>query len=320
MAYSQGGLIDDADYNTLAWGTPTGGTYVTTPANLAAVWGVGTGRYGYGASTSNFTQVTAGSIVTAAQWTGMIQGVNNALAHQGGSVITPSSVTAGNLITYYNSIQTGVTNAFNGAGSVASTTDGSALNTQFTAAWGGSGHRRLLFTQTVTFASGNAARYFFNAGGKVKLTFSRSGGSATTRNSEWTDLCTKMGTITFGYLNTTGTPGSGAPAYNVIRNAGNGGYWNLSTTATTHARMYADTAPYTINYIQVDVKWSGTAENGGSPVLTFETYWENDYANTFQQTADGTATTSLVLSAPPTTHIGSATWGTPSTGGSVVSS
>jgi hypothetical protein len=318
MAYSQGGIIDDADYNTLAWGTAAGGTYTTSPANLAAVWGVGTGRYGYGASTSSFTQVTAGSTVTAAQWTGMIQSVNNALAHQGGTAITPTSVTAGNLITYYNSIQTGVTNAFTaaGTGNVVSTTDGSATNTQFTSAWGGSGNRRLLFTQTVTFASGNAARYFFNAGGKVKLTFSRSGGSSHPRNTEWTDLCTRMGTITFGYQNTTGS-GTG---YTTILNSTNGGYWNLTGTGVSHAKMYADTAPYTVNFIDLQVKWSGTAENGGSPVLTFEGYWENDQVSTFQQDVDGTATQSLVLSTPTTTHIGSATWGTPSVGGSVVAS
>ena len=67
MTYSSGGLIQASDYNTIAWGTSSGGTYTSSPSNLAYVWGTGSGRYGYGQSTSGFTALSAGTTVTATQ-------------------------------------------------------------------------------------------------------------------------------------------------------------------------------------------------------------------------------------------------------------
>lgn len=311
MTYSSGGLIQAADYNTLAWGSSGGGTYVDSN-NLAYVWGTGNGRYGYGQDTSAFTQVSAAATVSATQWTGLLGKVTSAAAHQGTAITTGSSVTAGTVITYLTALQTDITAIKTAAGTanMAGTRSDSAANV---ATGGSTWATSTVSTHTLTFSSGDTARYFFNAGGQVKFTFSITA-TGSTRNAEWNDLATKCGTVTFGYRNTTC---SGTITPTTILNATNGGYWNLTASDVVHFKAFADTAPYTTNYIQIAAKWSGTASNGGSPVITFTTTWADIYSNPFQENVTQAASTSMVVSSPPTTYLTN-TWGTPTPANSTV--
>ena len=311
MTYSSGGLIQASDYNTIAWGTSGGGTYTASPNNLAYVWGTGSGRFGYGQSTSGFTALSASTTVTAAQWTGVFTPVNSAASHQGVSAASlPSSVTAGTTITFLSATATALSNINGGVGSVSGALSDSAATTYTgPSSW----QTSTTVTHTVTFSSGDTARYFFNAGGKLKLSFSVPTGNA--RANEWNDTATKCGTITIGYLNTTQAAGAGAPAPTTLLNANNGGYWNTTTGGVVHFKQFSDTAPYTTNYIQVTGTWSGTASNGGYPVLTLTTVFGEAYDNVFQQDVGVAASASLVVSSPPTTYL-SNTWGTPTVSGS----
>jgi hypothetical protein len=315
MTYSSGGLIQASDYNTIAWGTSGGGSYTASPNNLAYVWGTGSGRYGYGQTTTGFSALSASTTVTATQWTGVFGPVNSAASHQGVSAASlPSSVTAGTTITFLSATATALSNINGGVGSVSGAlTDSAATTYTGAASWATS----TTATHTVTFSSGDAARYFFNAGGKLKLSFSITA-TGSTRNAEWNDTATKCGTVTIGYLNTTQTPGAGAPAPTILLNANNGGYWNTTTGGVVHFKQFSDTAPYTTDYIQVTGTWSGTVANGGYPVLTLTTLWSNAYSNAFQQNVTQAAATSLVVSSPPTTYL-SNTWGTPTVTGSATS-
>ena len=312
MTYSTGGLIQASDYNTLAWGSAAGGTYVDNN-NLAVVWGTGTGRYGYGQNTSSFTQVSTAATVTAAQWTGLLGTMTTAKNHNGATFGTmAASVTAGTLISYIDTVTNNLTALKAASGvSAGALSDSTPTAATGPASWAAS----TTATHTVTFASADAARYFFNAGGTIKLTFSIEA-AGSTRNAEWNDLATKAGTVTFGYLNTTES-GTGTP--DTILNANNGGYWNLTTSDVVHFKMLADTAPYTTNYIQVAAKWSGTSANGGYPVITFTTTWADAYSNPFQEAVTQAAVTNLVVSSPPTTYLTN-TWGTPTVTASAVGS
>lgn len=315
MTYSSGGLIQASDYNTLAWGSTSGGTYVDSD-NLAVVWGVGTGRFGYGQSTSSFSQVAASNTVTATQWNGLLGAMTAAKNHSGATLgAMPASVTAGSVISYIGTVASNLASLKAAAG----TTSGALVNSAPTNKTTAAGWQTATHTHTVTFASADAARYFFNAGGQIKITPSILNSGAA-RELEWYDLATKCGTITFGYRNTTES-GTGTPT--TLLNANNGGYWNLTTTPTTHFLMYADSAPYTPNYISIQVSWSGTAANGGYPTLTFTTLWNDAQNQALEdinaatgaalpgtQNVDNIATTSLVVASPPTTYLTN-TWGTP---------
>lgn len=303
MTYASGGLIQATDYNTLA-------------TQVSSQLGVGTGKNGLGQSVTSIAAVTAGvNTITAVQWTGLIQSTNNILLHEGQAAITPASVAAGDIITYYAAITTGGVTAYNNSGSTSlALSDGAANTTSYATAWGTTGSRSLVFTQSITFASGDAARYFFNAGGRIKLSCSRSGGSATVRNTDFTALATSIGSIQLGYNNTTKVGGSGTTT--TLLNANNGGYWAGTGAYVTHFKQFDASAGYTTDFIQVEYYWSGTATNGGYPVLNIKTTWSNSHVQAYQDSVDGTCSTSLVVSSPATTYLAN-TWGTPTFSGSV---
>lgn len=330
MAYSSGGNIEAIDYNNLAWGSNAGGTYTTNSLNknIAVVWGTGSGRFGYGQSVTSIPQAgtgpngnltsvdgpSAGDVtadnVTAQQWNGLILTLNKSLFHQGSSNLSAlSGVTVGSDITYYSVISTGVNTAWNNANAG---TTGLALtdSTATTGTVSGTWQTSATFTFTVTFTSADAARYFFNAGGRLKITSAGPGGSG--RSGDWTTLCTACGTINIGYLNTTKTGGSGTP--DILLNASDGGFWNLTGTAVNHFRQFSATTTYTQNYLNVSAQVSGTAgSNGGlGTTLTIVVTHQDDDSNVFQQTVASGSTASLVVSYPASSTLAN-TWGAVST-------
>ena len=112
-------------------------------------------------------------------------------------------------------------------------------------------------------------RHFFNAGGKITHVWNLSGGTADNKYNEWVDLFnTKAATFTFG--NTFDSlSGSGTPSTNL-----NEGHWGatLNTSYAVYQKQFADTAPYTTNYVQWEVKSNGTQGANGDKgsVLTIK--------------------------------------------------
>lgn len=56
----------------------------------------------------------------------------------------------------------------------------------------------LTSTTLVSFSSSAKARHFFNSGGEIRFTSSRTGGATNTHNTTWTTLLTTAGTLAFG--------------------------------------------------------------------------------------------------------------------------
>lgn len=305
MTFAAGQRIQSSDYNTMS-------------NNLASVWGQGTGNKGWGQNVSPIGPVTSALQVTATQWSSLLQTTNSALAHIGSPLISTAGVTAGSPILYIAALDTGVNTVLSAESgySPLSRTDGAANNAVYTGAWGNTGNRGLLFTHTVTFSSGNAARYFFNAGGRLALSFSRTGGSATQRNTEWSSLATQCGQWRYSAVRVQRQGGSGTATIYPST-----GYWNTNTSASTQITQYDDGylsgySAYTTNYIAMYASLSGTSLNGGRPTVTLQTFWINTWSNVNQQEVDGT-TTSLVIQSPALTYI-SNTWGTPTVTSSAV--
>lgn len=298
MSYSQGGLISATDYNTLG-------------NSLNTTWGVGTGNRGWGQSSAPFAPVAANSVVTATQWSGLISKVNASLAHQGITTITPTSVTAGNLITYYSAISTGISSVNNAA--VGQTglalTSTTPINATYNGTWGVGGSRALQFIHTVTFSSGDAARHFFNAGGRIAVGFSRSGGAGTQRNTEWSALASNATSPQIGAADMFKVGGSGMT--NVL-NLQHYGYYGLTSTQQNWFAQNDNVGTYSTNKIDVYAYGYGTVGTGGGySSIVVRSVWVNAWANAFQDPVTGTAVTSLVVSSPSTTYLTN-TWGTPS--------
>lgn len=314
MTYSVGGLIEATDYN--------GFVSTTVGANVNATWGTGVTSAGYGQTA--LATVSVGGIVSATQWASLVNTIASMANHQGTTITSRTAPVAGGLVQILSNVNTDITNCYNNRGNAA------AVGTQYTA-WTGTNSKTtdtsgatwtITFTNTVTFASADAARYFFNAGGLIKLDVSKTA-TGNTGDPEWNDLAnTLCGDIYFTggaysqtiagtvYTGTTKVGGTGTP--NTLTTTT--GYFDLTPggAATIIYKQFADTAPYTANFIQHSV-----ALSAASTVLTFTTLWSASDGDTISGgtaasgASPGTAPCTICTYFPPSTTYLTASWGTP---------
>lgn len=186
MANGVGLLIEADDFNTIR-------------NKVINVLGTGAGNFGYG-QTIQSSAVSQGNEIEAAQWNNLRWDIYNILVHQTG--LTPSIVaaTAENVIRYgagepnfqYDALSETVSNnRFNlGTGQF-------AVESGITVSQNISFSSVARCTITVNFNTADQARYFFNSGGKIRLTTTRTGGSISTQNTTWTNLLSSVGTRSF---------------------------------------------------------------------------------------------------------------------------
>jgi hypothetical protein len=231
---------------------------------------------------------------------------------------------------------TNITNARgNAAASGAQYTTISGSNSKTSGTGSGSTPWTITFTSTVTWASANAARYFFNAGGRIKIDVSKTS-TGQLADAEWNDLASTLcgdiyitgggalGTQTIAstaYTGTTKIGGTGTP--NILTTTT--GWYNLTTSDTNIYKQFADTAPYTGQYINHAAKTAGTGTQ-----LVITTTWV-DPGGSGAGSSDvisggtassgatpGTAPCTIVTYFPPSsTYLTSAAWGTPTISSSV---
>lgn len=318
MTYTSGGLIEATDYN--------GFVSTTSGANVNDIWATGSTNKGYGETA--LSTVSAAATVTASQWATLNSKISAIASHQGTTITSRTDPVAGDTIAILTALNTDLTNVTNNRGNAA------ANGTQYVT-WSGTSYQAtgwstsLTFTHTVTFPSADAARYFFNAGGRIKVEFSKTS-TGNVGDPEWNDLADTLAGdvyITGGfatqtiagtaYTGVTKVGGTGTPS----TLATTAGWYNLTTTDTIVYKQFADTGPYTGNYIQIQAKTAGT---GTQLVLT--TTWINAEGDL---TSGGTATDSplstfgtgpatVVTYYPPSsTYLPSASWGTPTVAASI---
>jgi hypothetical protein len=313
MTYAQYGTIAAADYNTLVGTNPN-----TTSGTLNTVWSTGGTTAGYGQTA--ITTVSTGNSVAATNWANLVNKTSNSASHQGTSITSVTAPVAGGTVTYLSAIPTNLTTIYTSRLNAA--TQGST--TANTATRASSWSTQILFTHTVSFANGDAARYFFNSGGQLKITCSQPSGTAI--DNLWNALATAVGTITIS-APSSGTITIISPnTYTGVKKIGgsgtatvsaNNGYYALTTANANIFSQTAATGPsgYLGSYISVNVKSNGTQGSNGDTgsIITIYTLWDevpDGYA-----VALGAATTVTAVS-PETTYLAN-TWGTVSVTGTV---
>ena len=172
MTYVTGGLIQAADYN--------GFVSTTAGANINATW-----NSAY--SQPALSTVVVGGTVTAAQWATLNTTISQMGAHQGTTITSRTNPVAGNIISVLANVNADITNCYNNRANAA------IVGTQFTG-WTGiasfpggigntsgnvDGRWTATFTDTVTFSNTSAATSFFNAGGLIKIQFSKTSTGTT---------------------------------------------------------------------------------------------------------------------------------------------
>lgn len=212
MAVTDGDSITAAQYNGLQ-------------SRINTIMGTGSGTNGYGQTLAS-SQVAAGAVIRAADFDNLRTDINKANNHQSGANAGIGNIAVGQII--------GADASGTSLGALNVTTEGfndydvavgvietnkllldsgnssveSATSSQRTTAWGGGGGGTVDHQFTVTFSSADARRHFFNSGGEIRFSASRTGGSGS-KNTDWTNLLTNMGTIKMNYTTTTST-GSGS--------------------------------------------------------------------------------------------------------------
>lgn len=313
MAYTSGDTILDDHYNLFAKGTTAGtGTFAT--ANVDALWGNTNGDdIGYGQA-SPLSAVSAGTTVTATQWANLLNRISTIASHQGSSITSISNPTAGTTITALAALQTNINTIWNNRNNAAAS--GSTYTTGGTVTRTANWQNTVTFTMSATFANQESLDRFWNMGGRLTLTASLGTGSGN-KHTEWADLINKLGTINatgkgtaktiagISYLGFEKKGGGGTPTVYVTSIGGHG----YTSTYTESFRQYADTAPYTANYISITRRISTAGK------VDFQVIFQ-DAANTNTDeimTADLTVNLAAVL--PSTTHL-SNSWGSITLSGS----
>jgi hypothetical protein len=242
---------------------------------IIAILGTGSGQQGYGQPTTS-SALFAGNNITKAQWDLLRYDLVNSLVHQDGTTPSIVTISSGDVIGYgagyantnYDTLaEQAILNRFNiGAGQSVLSSPTMAGQTALgvisrTGAWS----TQSQCTLTVTFATANEARYFFNSGGKIRFTSSRTGGATTSQNNAWTNLLsTSVGTVNFG---------AATPA---LVN-----FYNL-TTSYQQWYTLSSTTPYSSNFYRIEALCNctdPTNTNGTASIVTFRITWKDDYVD-----------------------------------------
>ena len=329
MTYTQGSLIEAADYNGFANASAN---------NINKVWSTGTGDSGWGQTA--LSTVSIGGTVTATSWAALVANLATAGQQTSSTLTSRTQPVTGNVIAILANVATDInTITLNRGNAAASGTEYgvfSGTTSKTTATGSGQTAWTITFTHTVTFASADAARYFWNAGGIVRLKYGKSS-TGTDHDPDWNTFAGLCGSINLtgrvnsntqliagtSYTGTTRIGGSGGTQTTLTTTTG---WYNLTGSPTTIFQLNNTVSPYSPEFIRT------TATATSSTVLTLVTTWSDDgtsgagrtsnisggtATNSPSTTITGTAPTTLCTYIPPATTYLSASWGTPAIAASV---
>lgn len=307
MTYASGGLIQASDFNNLVGGsagTQGGGT------QLNPVWSTGQGNYGYGQTA--VSNVSVSGTVAATNWASLVNTLNSARIHQSGSGSGISAPTAGTTISYLSTLTSAVSTAATNRLSAATTGTTTSTGKSVTMSAAAGGTTTGVITFTVTFASVDQARYFFNAGGSLNLSYSaftNTGGTArgtSIQTLAQTNFASKrMNAASYGAR--TGSGGT------LITDTTTGGYYGLSTGSSTERFRVNSTSYYTGDYFQVYDYTNGTtgsyAANGNVLTITVVAHSSSTGSSQPADSINILLTMLLTATYPETTNLTNS-WGT----------
>ena len=311
MSYAQGNLIEAADYNNIL-GTNTS----TNTSTIHAVWAWGNGSRGYGQTP--ISNVSVAGTVTATQWATLINTINSANLHIQNTSSGLTANTAGQTIGYSGGLPTAITRLNQDRLLFATNSAVIANQNSLTAysAWSvasTSATQTRAFGATVTFASADRARFFFNAGGRLKFNVSAvNNAGANSRSAAAAALFGYLGGIaTFGANTNGGRTGTGGT---LGTNDTAKGYWNATTGNITLVSVTSTTTNYTTDTASITYTTNGLVgqHNDNGTILSFYAVINStsggDAGGSFDDSINVTPTVTVDVSYPEVTNL-SNTWG-----------
>lgn len=323
MAYQTGDTILDDEYNNFATGSIGGSA--TDNANVNNLWGTGSGDRGYG-QTTTVSAVSAGSNVTATQWSTLLSRITTLGSHQGTSLTAMTSPSAGDEIAVIGAISTNVTSLHTNRLNKAGNGTTASTNLDSTGNWSVSNIQEV----TVTFDSADEARYYFNTGGYIAIDPQILSYTDDAKARSWNALTQMAGTLVFSAQGSTRSGGANsitvteAHTSSEVTLATTIGYYDMTTSYQTVLQRNLTTSgsPYIsggANNVKIEAKSNGTqgSNSDAGTVITFkiscldastdQTYDKAEYNPL--DIMDGTFRVVLSNVPPSTTYLTS-TWGT----------
>ncbi len=272
-----GDIIDDADFNNSRTNV---NTLLTTAADIT----LGAGSmpatntiFGYGQGGAGVNAASAGGLVYADNATGgfkrLQDDVQALCAFLGQTVRTDvaSDVTSSTVIddVVWSNTMLNIKDCWDNRFSPASRTSATGDSAQRTTAWTTS----LEVEKTYTWANEGLCRAYFNGGGRIGMSASRSGGTSSTQNTDWTNLFSAMGDIYIDYQTAGGSAGTGSGI----------GFYEL---ATSYQLLFTKlgSGAYASNYIKMFGKVNSTTN---PTVVTLKAELSDPYTAAAAAAADG---------------------------------
>lgn len=262
MAYSAGDTILDDEYNNFLNGS-SGGSY-----GINHIMGTGSGVYGLGQST--VSTVSPGNTINASQWNSLFTAMDNVANHTNRSLSSTTARSAGDSIAIISALNTDLQNlaadVAGGCTGVTAISTGSELQSSTSTTRWVSSH---VAEHSITFANANNLRFFFNAGGKMRFSFTRNGNggsSATSKDSSVDELISAVGNFDLGSVASTRS-GSGET---VTTNGLSIGASDLTTSYQTLLRLTQSSGTYTSMFIDIQGKINATYGTGVTITLRYE--------------------------------------------------
>jgi hypothetical protein len=231
---------------------------------IVSILGTGSGPRGYGQTIAS-SPVYAGNLITAQQWDDLKTDLINIRVHQDGLLPAIADIErndvvrygAGNPNTNYESLsEAALLNRFNiGTGQ---SVIGNKASRSTSASWSTQAQAVL----TITFADANEGRYFFNSGGDIRISATRTGGSATQQNNAWTGLLSNVGVQRF------------SGNYPTLVN-----YYTLTNSYQTYYYLPFST-PYSSNFVRLEALCNVSNNSGGTATsVTIRITLQDDYVD-----------------------------------------
>lgn len=279
MAYQAGDTILDDEYNNFVAKSDSTFGYNIFAGTTAA----DSGNFDLGLGQTNISTVSAGNTITAAQWNSLYTAMANIANHTNDTLTSTATVTSGDAIAVKAALETDLgtlrTSIAGGCENATALTTSAALQTVTTASegWNTSATQEV----SVTFSNANEMRWFFNAGGKVRITVGTTQASTNPKDQAFIDLGTALGNLDIGSKATTSSgSGEGRTETGLAL-----GFHDLTTSYQQLILLTSDNANYTSNTIEIQAKLDAAV---GTAVTITVKMIATDPADDSQYTAGNT--------------------------------
>ena len=243
MGYVAGEKILDDEYNTFVNSS-------SSPYGYNHFAGTGSAQYGLGQT--HIATVSGGSTtITASQWNTLFTAMDNIANHTNDTLTARTQVDAGDTIAIKAAVEADLATL---AASVAGgSTSATALGTNAVGSSTNSGTWNTSSTieRSVTFASADKMRHFFNAGGKIRIDPSCTTGIDGSKDDVFNALTvTATGNLDIGSKTSTRS-GSGET---LTTNGLALGFHDLTDSYQTILKLTSDDSGYTSNTVEYQAK------------------------------------------------------------------